>query len=127
MKPGRSVASPRSMTWALGGTVPPIEAIRFPCTTITALRVTWSDVPSKRRAALMPIGCDCAIADAAANRRRRVNFLMGGRVYLDAMRVAYQGERGAFSETAARRLLGSDITGVPCHSFEEMFESVERG
>jgi prephenate dehydratase len=52
---------------------------------------------------------------------------MGGRVYRDAMRVAYQGEHGAFSETAAHRLLGSDITGVPCHSFEEMFESVERG
>jgi prephenate dehydratase len=52
---------------------------------------------------------------------------MGGRVYRDAVRVAYQGEHGAFSETAARRLLGSDITGVPCDSFEEMFEAVERG
>lgn len=43
-----------------------------------------------------------------------------------ALRVAYQGERGAFSESAARRLLG-EITGVPCGSFEEMFASVEGG
>ena len=43
------------------------------------------------------------------------------------MRVAYQGERGAFSETAARRLMGAEMTGIPCPSFEEMFESVRRG
>jgi len=43
------------------------------------------------------------------------------------MRVAYQGERGAFSETAARRLLGAETQGVPCPSFEEMFASVEGG
>jgi prephenate dehydratase len=43
------------------------------------------------------------------------------------LRVAYQGERGAFSEAAARRLLGSDVTAVPCHSFETMFASVTRG
>jgi len=41
-----------------------------------------------------------------------------------SIRVAYQGERGAFSERAARRLAGDDIETVPCHSFEEMFESV---
>jgi prephenate dehydratase len=43
------------------------------------------------------------------------------------MRVAYQGERGAFSETAGRRLLGAEITAVPCHSFEDMFASVQSG
>jgi prephenate dehydratase len=43
------------------------------------------------------------------------------------MRVAYQGEAGAFSENAARRLLGAEITGVPCHSFEDMFASVGSG
>ncbi len=43
------------------------------------------------------------------------------------LRVAYQGERGAFSEAAARRLLGSEVTAVPCHSFETMFASVTRG
>lgn len=45
----------------------------------------------------------------------------------DDLRVAYQGERGAFSEAAARRLLGSDVTAVPCYSFETMFASVTRG
>lgn len=43
------------------------------------------------------------------------------------LRVAYQGERGAFSESAARRLLGADIEGVPCPSFEKMFASLGEG
>lgn len=43
------------------------------------------------------------------------------------MRVAYQGERGAFSETAAQRLLGAHIEGVPCPSFETMFASAGEG
>lgn len=43
------------------------------------------------------------------------------------MRVAYQGERGAFSESAARRLLGPEVMPVACRSFEEMFASVKEG
>jgi prephenate dehydratase len=43
------------------------------------------------------------------------------------MKVAYQGEAGAFSESAARRLLGPEITGVPCRSFEQMFAAVGAG
>jgi prephenate dehydratase len=43
------------------------------------------------------------------------------------IRAAYQGERGAFSESAARRLLGSAMTGVPYPSFEAMFASVRLG
>ena len=43
------------------------------------------------------------------------------------MRVAYQGERGAFSESAARRLLGPEIDGIPCRTFEQMFASVRTG
>jgi prephenate dehydratase len=46
---------------------------------------------------------------------------------MDQLRVAYQGERGAFSETAAWRLLGQEITGVPCTSFETMFASIAEG
>jgi prephenate dehydratase len=38
--------------------------------------------------------------------------------------VAYQGERGAFSEAAARRLLGTGITPLPCPTFDEMFAAV---
>lgn len=42
------------------------------------------------------------------------------------MRVAYQGERGAFSESAARRFVG-EAAMVPCASFEEMFDAVRAG
>jgi prephenate dehydratase len=41
--------------------------------------------------------------------------------------VAYQGERGAFSEAAAVRLLGRDIAPVPCASFDDMFAAVDAG
>jgi len=42
-------------------------------------------------------------------------------------RVAFQGERGAFSEEAALKLLGPDIELVPQRTFELLFHSVERG
>lgn len=42
-------------------------------------------------------------------------------------RVAYQGEPGAFSENAARRLLGNTIAGVPCRTFDAMFAAVRDG
>lgn len=45
----------------------------------------------------------------------------------EAIRVAYQGERGAFSETAAKRLLGTAPDAIPFRSFEEMFDSVRNG
>ena len=45
----------------------------------------------------------------------------------DEVRVAYQGERGAFSEEAARRLLGSGVGTIPCRTFEEMFDAVSTG
>src|SRR5205807_9644883 len=42
------------------------------------------------------------------------------------MKIAYQGEPGAFSE-AASRLVSGDAALVPCKSFEEVFASVEQG
>jgi prephenate dehydratase len=41
--------------------------------------------------------------------------------------VAFQGERGAFSEEAARQLLGGAIEAVPCRSFDEVFAAVAEG
>ncbi len=40
-------------------------------------------------------------------------------------RVAFQGELGAFSGQAVRKLLGDEATLVPCESFEQMFAAVE--
>src|SRR5712672_510211 len=42
-------------------------------------------------------------------------------------RVAFQGERGAFSEEAAIKLLGEDIQLVPRPTFEALYSSVQDG
>src|SRR5438067_4979322 len=42
------------------------------------------------------------------------------------MTIAYQGEPGAFSEAAARRV-DPDAQLVPCRSFEEVFDGVQAG
>src|SRR5580692_205299 len=42
------------------------------------------------------------------------------------MRIAYQGEPGAFSEAAALQIKG-DALLVPCLSFEDVFDSVKAG
>ena len=43
------------------------------------------------------------------------------------MRIAFQGERGAFSEQAAYQLMGHKIDLVPCENFEKTFQAVARG
>lgn len=42
-------------------------------------------------------------------------------------RVAFQGERGAFSEQAAIDLLGADILPVPRPTFESLFAAIDEG
>lgn len=42
-------------------------------------------------------------------------------------KVAFQGERGAFSEQAARQLTGSTARVMPCDSFDSLFDRVETG
>jgi prephenate dehydratase len=41
-------------------------------------------------------------------------------------RVAFQGERGAFSEEAAMKLLGSEIELVPRKTFADLFTSLDK-
>jgi prephenate dehydratase len=43
------------------------------------------------------------------------------------LRVAFQGELGAFSHEAARGAFGADIVMVPRRTFEEMFDAVNLG
>jgi prephenate dehydratase len=43
------------------------------------------------------------------------------------MRIAFQGEPGAFSEEAALQLLGPAITPVPRPTFDSAFRSIEEG
>ena len=42
-------------------------------------------------------------------------------------RVAFQGERGAFSEEAALKLLGDDIELVPRRTFADLYDSLDNG
>src|SRR5581483_7499620 len=42
-------------------------------------------------------------------------------------RIAFQGEPGAFSEAAALKLLGRDITTIPRPTFDAAFRAVAEG
>jgi prephenate dehydratase len=41
--------------------------------------------------------------------------------------ISFQGERGAFSEEAARRLLGPSVEVLPCVRFEDVFQRLKEG
>lgn len=41
--------------------------------------------------------------------------------------IAFQGDRGAFSEAASHRLLGPDIELLPSRTFDDVFEAVKSG
>lgn len=41
--------------------------------------------------------------------------------------VAFQGERGAYSEEAIFRQFGEDIETLPCESFADIFTAIQRG
>lgn len=41
--------------------------------------------------------------------------------------VAFQGERGAYSEQAVRRHFGKTVSPLACHTFADIFEAIHRG
>jgi len=43
------------------------------------------------------------------------------------MKVAFQGERGAYSESAVYSFFGSSVDVKPCRNLSDVFESVEKG
>ncbi|MHB1293734.1 MAG: prephenate dehydratase [Anaerolineae bacterium] len=45
----------------------------------------------------------------------------------DGLRVAFQGEHGAYSERAALALYGEGIVLLPCDTFDDVFAAVEGG
>ncbi len=57
-----------------------------------------------------------SIKEASASSESTVN--------LNEPVVAFQGERGAFSELAARRFFNEDVKVLPCHSFKDAFDAV---
>jgi prephenate dehydratase len=42
-----------------------------------------------------------------------------------ALKVAFQGEHGAYSEMAVYSFFGQDVEVKPCESFDDVFESVK--
>src|SRR5215470_6409343 len=44
-----------------------------------------------------------------------------------SLRIAFQGEYGAFSEAAAIQLLGESITTVPRATFDSAFKAIDEG
>lgn len=43
------------------------------------------------------------------------------------IRVAFQGERGAYSEEAIHQFFGTEVEPIPCRGFDEVFQAVESG
>lgn len=43
------------------------------------------------------------------------------------MKIGFQGVPGAYSELASRQLFGAKCKTVPCDSFEDVFEAVDKG
>ncbi len=46
---------------------------------------------------------------------------------MKSLPIAFQGERGAFSEEAARKLTNPKIAVLPCARFEDVFRTLEEG
>lgn len=59
--------------------------------------------------------------ESAEETKSEIAGLTGNR------RVAFQGERGSFSEAAALGILGEDCQTVPCQTFEDLYKAIDLG
>ena len=41
--------------------------------------------------------------------------------------ITFQGEHGAYSESAAKKFFGKEINTIPCNNFEDSLKVVENG
>ena len=42
-------------------------------------------------------------------------------------KISFQGEHGAYSESAAKKFFGKEINTIPCNNFEDSLKVVENG
>ncbi|MCX8171792.1 MAG: bifunctional chorismate mutase/prephenate dehydratase, partial [Candidatus Bathyarchaeota archaeon] len=57
--------------------------------------------------------------------RKGVMMLLGDKCSKKPIKVAFQGEIGAYSESAIYEFFGQDVQPVPCKRFSDVFRSVE--
>ncbi|HVE55907.1 MAG TPA: prephenate dehydratase domain-containing protein, partial [Pyrinomonadaceae bacterium] len=62
-----------------------------------------------------------APVDAAEETKSEIAGLTG------KSRVAFQGEKGSFSEAAALGILGEDCQTIPCQTFEDLYKAIDLG
>jgi prephenate dehydratase/chorismate mutase/prephenate dehydratase len=67
------------------------------------------------------------VTDQAAERTDAQRQVADESNSIDAVSVAFQGERGAFGDEAARGYFGKQAVPVPCKSFADVFRTVAAG
>jgi prephenate dehydratase len=70
---------------------------------------------------------EAALVSAERRRRRSKEIRTERSLHAEKIRVAFQGEAGAFSEAAAVQLLGEEIVTVPRPTFEATFRAIPEG
>ena len=70
---------------------------------------------------------DARRASAERRYRRGVKFQAERSLQTEKIRIAFQGEAGAFSEAAAVQLLGEEIVTVPRPTFDATFRAITDG